>query len=142
MTQPQQLFTYQCSLCKTLMVSVIKVRYRPCNGCLRWMKFLYAEPITTDKQREIAAKGTVYNPYLEPTPWDCVRCGVTFTDIQPRYRPDGKCCRACVASEGVPPLATVEEMLAADDRINQLIRDDQERHERAYQEAEGHSRHE
>jgi hypothetical protein len=128
---------YQCSLCKTVMCSVLRDSHRPCNGCLRWMKFLYSTPIRTDEQRAWARLGTVFNPRPPlPEQWRCVRCGETFTNFQHRYRLDGKCCVPCVQAESVPPLLTPAEQAASKAKTERLIQQDIDRQEAAYVAAE------
>jgi hypothetical protein len=129
-THTPSLFYFQCSQCKTVATSpVFSPRYE-CVACRRWLKFLYRTPVHTPEQRELHARGVVYNPHrVAPQPWTCVRCGTECRDLRPTYRVDGKCCRDCVQAE-VPPdrieLASVER-----------AREDQERLEAAYRAAEG-----
>lgn len=140
LSQPTELHYFACSLCKTVMATVLKSRYRNCNGCFRWMKFQFTVPIETDEQRAIAARGTVFNPHPQPIePWVCHRCGKTFTVESYRYRLDGKVCLPCAkAEEGPPrPPTTQAEHEAYVQRYTDLISEDIDRQEAAYQHLEG-----
>lgn len=62
------LYTYQCRSCKTLAVAAYSSRGGKmvrCNLCRSPMPFLWSEPVTTEKHRELWARGLVYNPGVE-----------------------------------------------------------------------------
>ena len=66
-----ELHTYRCQRCKTVATSPVKHHYgRPlcCNLCHSYMKFMWSEPITTDEQRALAARGPVWNPGTSAVP--------------------------------------------------------------------------
>lgn len=130
------LYYYQCSNCKTVMCAPVDDRFK-CALCARFMRFLYSTPVATDEQRQLHARGVVYNPHrAQPQPWTCVRCGDAFTDIRPVYRCDGKCCRECVAAETVPEPLTPEQQARERATRSEQVRNDQERLDAAYRAAE------
>lgn len=125
---PPKLFYFQCSLCKTVASSPVFASTYKCGVCLRWMGFLYSTAAVTDEQMALVRRGLVMYPHTpEPQPWRCVRCGVEFQDIRPRYRVDGKCCTECVTAEVMPKVER---------RSRETADEDQERLEAAYRAAE------
>lgn len=136
-----KLFYFQCSLCRTTATSPIFSERYSCVACLRWMRFLYSTPATTDDQLALVKHGLVFNPHrIHPQPWTCVRCGEEFRDLRPTFRTDGKCCRDCVKAEAIPPLLTPEEQEADTAERAARAREDQERMDAAYRRAEQETR--
>jgi hypothetical protein len=61
------LYLYRCKACLTVATNVVRASPR-CNGCHRYMAFLFTRPIETDDQRTLAARGIVYNPGVSQEP--------------------------------------------------------------------------
>ena len=70
------LHTYQCSNCHATAVATFwtpGVRV-DCVLCRRWMKHLFAQPVTTEEHQKFAGRGLVFNPHLPRRPRKCDTC--------------------------------------------------------------------
>lgn len=69
MADPTHLHIYQCPNDATLAASTIRFTERAleCVLCRTWMKYRWSEPIETPVQRDIAAHGVMFNPYVPRT---------------------------------------------------------------------------
>lgn len=111
------LHTYICQkVCKSVTAkAVYSGHYIRCGACRSWAVYKWSEPVTTDEQRAIHAKGTVVNPFPpKPVVWSCVRCGEDKTGTLPTHRADGKVCPGCHSAE--PPQYRQTVDVAAIDR--------------------------
>lgn len=111
-------YTYRCKNCKTLAIT----NSAPIAGhpercaCRSWMAFLWSEPMTETQRTLLANRRIVFNPYVQPQDWTCVRCDAVFPPAaRGRFRVDGRVCDACYRAEEPPPvrLATREEIDAS-----------------------------
>ena len=131
---------YRCSLCRSTLQTSYKGEDRhECIVCGRFMRYEGSQPVTTAAEQAIYDQGVVYNggPQTTPVhPWTCVRCGRESAEDRPKYRPDGRCCRACVAAEASPSLATAEQVRLARIRRDLIAQEDEDRQEAAYRRAE------
>jgi hypothetical protein len=67
-----ELHTYQCRVCKTIMTTPLKLqpgeRRYSCVSCYGSMWFLFSSPITTEHEKALARRGSVYNPHIQKCP--------------------------------------------------------------------------
>ena len=101
---PTHLHTYQCSMCKTVATFTMRgpeVRI-DCVLCHRWMRHLFAEPITTDAQRALAARGLVFSPHTQTRTRHCDSCRKQVERSGMIYLPGvGYFCETACADAGV-----------------------------------------
>ena len=69
-----ELHTYRCSNCLTLATAPMRGRTR-CVICYTPMKHIYSQPVETDADRALAARGTVFNPHVRKVIALCPQCG-------------------------------------------------------------------
>jgi hypothetical protein len=66
-----QLHLYMCSFDHTVASSTVRISpmHTPikCIRCLRIMAYKWSQPITTEAERAIAARGVVFNPFTPST---------------------------------------------------------------------------
>lgn len=136
------LHTYRCSLCLSTLTTSVRDSGRKCILCFRFMHYEFSVPVQTDEEWTIYRKGEVFSggeASKVAELWTCVRCGGGFAGAdRPRYRPDGRCCVACVKAE-VPPLVvyhTAEQIQAEREQWDSDRRRDEERLAAAYRAAE------
>lgn len=102
----QELHFYQCSFCKSTATNTIRCAdvKIDCPLCHRWMRYLVSQPVVTDADRALHARGLVLNPHLADDPnriGVCSHCRArvnrsTLIDLSAA----GKFCSAACADEG------------------------------------------
>src|SRR5262245_57215928 len=109
------LHTYHCSNCRMFGTVGFKAPagdHYKCPFCARWLAYKWSEPIKTQRDRDLAARGLTMNPgiFSEPpsTKRRCETCGkYVEQDTMVRLQFSRFCSQACADIEEQKIAATV-----------------------------------